>query len=436
MVFRIGILGGGPAGLTAALALESYCNGRDIQVTLIDRNKSAKDYPGVEYGIQERACRAFERMGIKGEALRRGNPNTVIEFRNGKNNTKQGEVKTNPNYCVCVVRQDFLADLESLLKSTKILRQHIVTKIHPHADSTMEVYYAIGKETIKKSMTFDFLVAADGVQSIVRKAFFPEHETVYDRGFSSLYMLIEIPENMAPQHFSTLANGSSSILIMGTSSTATLFPMGKNRLAVGIGFDHAVRSKLWSEQDLPTDMEWSDIPAAKKHAIALKLAEDAPYADGVIGKSMAFVPDWDHYKIYLWKMRDSDALPEPFAKANQGNFVVIGDAAHAIMPTIGMGASLAIEDAERLGSLMAQAINAVPNAEALGTRMQTQVCVAFAKERYPVWKDLISRARKAAALNFTNISHRKRFSMSPQIPGTVLSTIVAGFERVRDRLGL
>ena len=35
---------------------------------------------------------------------------------------------------------------------------------------------------------------------------------------------------------------------------------------------------------------------------------------------------------------------------------MIGDAAHAIMPTIGMGASLAIEDAEILGCILSNQI--------------------------------------------------------------------------------
>ncbi|HEX8575557.1 MAG TPA: FAD-dependent monooxygenase [Flavobacterium sp.] len=53
-------------------------------------------------------------------------------------------------------------------------------------------------------------------------------------------------------------------------------------------------------------------------------------------------------------MRDSDVATRPY---NQyGNVIMIGDAAHAITPTIGMGASLAIEDAEILGHKLSEQI--------------------------------------------------------------------------------
>lgn len=48
---QIGILGGGPAGLMAALCLEAYLP-VSVSITLFDRNQSETDYPGVEYGIQ------------------------------------------------------------------------------------------------------------------------------------------------------------------------------------------------------------------------------------------------------------------------------------------------------------------------------------------------------------------------------------------------
>ena len=61
MVTKIGIIGAGPAGLVMALALEAYCkSNKDVEITLIDKNQSAIDYPGVEYGIQARACEALK----------------------------------------------------------------------------------------------------------------------------------------------------------------------------------------------------------------------------------------------------------------------------------------------------------------------------------------------------------------------------------------
>jgi salicylate hydroxylase len=79
MAIKIGIIGAGPAGIVTALALETYCKSKEsVEITLIDKNKSAFDYPGVEYGIQERACKALKRIGIKDKALACGLETTRI----------------------------------------------------------------------------------------------------------------------------------------------------------------------------------------------------------------------------------------------------------------------------------------------------------------------------------------------------------------------
>jgi salicylate hydroxylase len=355
VTLRIGILGGGPAGLVTALALEHYAGGL-VETTLIDRNRSESDYPGVEYGIQERACRALARIGLKDAALRRGHPNAEIAFTIARTGRRQGLVKTDPRWTICVVRQEFLADLAGLLMTTTVRRRTFVERVEPADDGRVALHTRVqgdgtgdGAPDRASTLVFDALVAADGVHSVVRKAFFPAWAHTTDRGFSCLYALIEAPGADAPPHFAEVANGGRSELILGRMSTTTLFPLGKDRVAVGIGFDHATRDRLWREEGLAPGQAWTAIPAERKRALALRLAADAPLYDGLVARLFErHVPDWDSYRLYLWAMRDSDPLPTPFAEAC--NVAVIGDAAHAFMPTIGMGASLAIEDAERLAA--------------------------------------------------------------------------------------
>jgi len=378
----------------------------------------------------------LEKIGIKDLALRRGQANTDISFHNARTGKQIGNIKTNPNYTVCVNRQEFLADLASLLDRTLVLRQHLVTRLTTGADNTIQAHCEIGTASEPAVFNFDLVIAADGIQSLVRKEFFPAASQIYDRGFSSLYLLLEIPHELAPAHFSEIANGSQSKLIMGYCSTTTIFPMGHDRLAVGIGFDDMVKSRLWSEQGLPETMPWKEIPVLIKKSIALKLAADAPLFDSMISKAFELVPDWNHYKVYLWKMRDTDPLPAPYAKEGEGNFIAIGDAAHAIMPTIGMGASLAIEDAERLAFMLAAMIKKEPDVALLKSRLREELYLPYTKDRYPIWSDLVSRARSAANKNFTNISKRKRFAVSAQIPGYLPSRIVGIVEFILEKLNI
>jgi salicylate hydroxylase len=428
---RIGILGAGPAGLMTALALEGYLQSTDVAITILDRNTTEADYPGVEYGIQERACRALESIGKLEQALKRGNPCNEITFYNARLDKAFRSVRSNPKYTRCVVRQEFLSDLAGMLQRTAVKRRHLVSSVITLRNGIVSV---TGHDTgTEKPFTeeFDLLVAADGVHSVVRKTLFPDSAVINDQGFSCIYMLIEGDAANAPAGFLERANGGRSEITMGSISTMTMFPLGKGRLALGIGFDHETKSALWKEHGLPDDVDWRLIPADKKKAIAAQLTSDTARRDDVFVKALELIPDWNSYKIYVWAMRDTDPLQKPY----QGSVIAIGDAAHAIMPTIGMGASLAIEDAERLAARLANVVREAGTPEAFRASLESGVFKPFACERYPVWHELVGRARQAAIGNFIRVHKRKRFSIGPQIPNNTLSRIFTGIEWIAEKIG-
>ena len=418
MPIRIGIIGAGPAGLVTALALESYCIS-DVEITLLDRNKSAVDYPGVEYGIQKRACLALKRIGVKARALSGGLGNSRISFFNTRTNKKQRfGISTDPDLTICVIRQEFLAALTDLLKQTKIHRQCSVKSI----EASYEKVRVLCDDTqdSNSSYEFDLLIAADGIGSIVRKDYFKDENYIHNRGFSCLYMLIEVPEE-GSNNLKALANTGESWIVLGKSTTATFFPLGKNRFAVGIGFDEAVQAELWHSAGVHPDIPWAELDVYTKRKIAELLAADCPFQGDILLDAFQWIPDWNSYKIYLWKMRDSDVSKRPYNK--HGNVIMIGDAAHAIMPTIGMGASLAIEDAEILGRHISEHIAQKKS----GFKSTLE---KYASIRVPVWDDLMARARTAARLNFVGIRHRNRFSIGPQVPGRVFWKVVSKVEEL------
>ncbi|HLL25489.1 MAG TPA: NAD(P)/FAD-dependent oxidoreductase [Kofleriaceae bacterium] len=431
---RIAVLGGGPAGLVTALALERYARGT-VDVTLFDRNATETDYPGVEYGIQERACRALHRIGLKDAALRRGLPNREIVFRVGSTGggaRVQGRVRTDPAWCVCVVRQEFLADLATLLTSTQVRRRTIVERIALGPDRTVQLSVRRPDDEGCHDDTFDCVVAADGVNSIVRKQLFAPWATLHDRGFSSLYLLIDGRGHDAlASRFRALANEGRSELMLGSETTWTFFPLGDDRLAVGVGFPHAVRDRLWAEQGAGAGQEWSALSAAQKRAIALRLTDDM--ADDRMLLRRLFeelVRDWDSFRIYLWAMRDSDPLPQPYL--DESNVVAIGDAAHAFMPTIGMGASLAIEDAEALAARVARVASAHPEPDDFRAALRAEAFIPFTRDRVPLWNELMVRARWAARANFLHARPRNRFALAPQVPGYLRSRAIGAMEWLVD----
>jgi salicylate hydroxylase len=82
-------------------------------------------------------------------------------------------------------------------------------------------------------------------------------------------------------------------------------------------------------------------------------------------------PDWSRdmlqtaESIGLWQLRDID----PLKTWHRGPVILIGDAAHAMLPTQGQGASQAIEDAEALGAIFAD-ITAQPSFREVERRLK------------------------------------------------------------------
>jgi salicylate hydroxylase len=76
-------------------------------------------------------------------------------------------------------------------------------------------------------------------------------------------------------------------------------------------------------------------------------------------------PEWmkDVFKqtddLGLWQLRDID----PLTTWTKGKVILIGDAAHSMLPTQGQGASQALEDAEALGAFFEGYEKDSPNAE-------------------------------------------------------------------------
>ena len=433
-IIRIGIVGAGPAGLVSALGIEAYDVENNFEITILDKNKSFVDYPGVEYGIQARACHALDRIGIKERALHRGVRASEIKLYNSRINKKFHTIKSDPSHTRCVVRQEFLHDLSLLLKRTTFISQCEVKQYIPNKNGSVQLKCEM-ERIEKKELEFDLVIACDGSFSRARKQFFPNSSEKIDRSFSCLYMLLEAPDVLqAPEKFLDLANGSKSEIIMGKNCTITLFPLGKNRLAYGIGFDHNSKKKIWENFNLSQDTYWKDIDKNTKKKIAQTLVHDATPHEEMYKNVLEYVKDWNSFKIYLWKMADTNALTTPNVK--NSNIILIGDASHAIMPTIGMGASLAIEDAEILTRKLVNKVQESRNKNEFYKHIQTTLFPEFTAERVPVWKELIRRARLAAKENFIDLSSKKRFASGPQIPNNKLSQIVSFWEKILRKLNL
>jgi salicylate hydroxylase len=421
---RVGIVGAGPAGLTAAVALQRYAPPGSVEVTLLDRHRSSDDHLGVEYGLQARAMRALHRIGADGAARERGHPVDRIEFHD-RRDRRRLRLRVDPRWTVGVLRRQFLADLTGLVRAP-VLRSHHVRAITP-ADRGRAVGVAFAGN--RPGRTFDLLVAADGIRSAARSTFFPGDAVTHDRGFGVVYLLADatgVPDTALPPGFLDVANGHTIRFTRGSFATNVWFPAGRRRVTLALGADHATRARLWAEHGLTPDAPWAELPGGARERLTRRIAGDTPGSGGFFPAALDLVRDWAGPDVYLWSMRDSDPLPRPYAA--DAPVVLVGDAAHAFLPTIGMGASLAIEDAERLAALLGRHLAGGGGRDGL----RENVLVPFAAQRGAVWDDLMRRAR-AAVTNWRHETVDQGFALSPYVPSRVGAAVVRGYERLRGR---
>jgi salicylate hydroxylase len=432
MTLHIAILGSGPAGLATALALEKSTNST-VKITLLDRNKSSTDYKGVEYGIRERACEALDRLGLKELALVDAHEPSEQVFHNARTDEVERRVPIKPGTTFNVLRTEFLERLTTLLSRTEILRQRNAARLEVREGGAVRIHFSDKeKGSEKEAIDCDVLIAADGANSVARSQYFP-HATTLDRGFSSIYMLVQAEDSdvKIPQHFLDLANGPMVFYSHGTFASNIIFPEGRNRMTLALNFDHATASQVWRDHGLTPDIKWADVPVEIKKSIAITMAKDTPTYDSVMANALELVKDWNGPTIYEWEMRDSDVLVEPYAP--DAKIVFVGDSARAFLPTIGMGASLAIEDAEWLGTCLGNYLSTHAHGEVSLDDIRQKVFVPYMNARRDIWIDLLDRARMAARNNIDQKTMH-RYEVAPFIPTELGKSVVHAVEVARRSL--
>lgn len=183
-------------------------------------------------------------------------------------------------------------------------------------------------------LSADLIVGADGIKSAVRKYVLGEEENAIPTGLSAYRMMIptevleqepDFVEIINPRKGSTtMVIGRDRRLIMGPARNGTIYSI----------------VALVPDESMNENSENASWTTAGDH--------------GKMMSSFAEFPEWAKKPLLLargtplglWQLRDLDPLKTWY----HGRAILIGDAAHAMLPTQGQGASQAIEDAEALGA--------------------------------------------------------------------------------------
>jgi len=362
---RAAIVGGGIGGLAAANSLHR----RGIDVTVFEQANALGEV-GAGVFIYPNSLRQLERMGF-GEAL------AAVGARVGSGSeyyrmdgTVVGSILTADssgwNGLYGMHRADLLNALAAALPAAAIRTGHRCIGIDQSADAA-RLKFANGQ-----TAEVDVVIAADGIHSSLQKYIVEPQPPEYSgsRAYRGLIARDQLPDWRHEAHQ----------VWMGDGKHFMVFPVRSGRLLNYVGF-------------VPTESEtiesWSAV--GDREELAASFAGWDPRVTELIGKIET---------CFWWGLYDR----RPLSKWTEGRLVLLGDAAHPMLPHLGQGANQAIEDGIALAVLLegqraADVPDILPHYERL-RRVRTDLIQAEARQnglRYDSqYKSLEQRDREIA----------------------------------------
>ncbi|MFJ8976573.1 FAD-dependent monooxygenase [Streptomyces sp. NPDC102282] len=363
------VIGSGIGGLTAAVAL---CRS-GWEVTVLERSPSLEPI-GAGISLAPNSQRALDVIGL-GDAVR----DLAGWQGDGGMRTPSGRWLARTDSAAAAAR--FGGPLVLLPRSAlvELLRAGLPGAAVRTGTSALlvDAGHAGGRRAVVRTpsgdIEADLVVGADGIRSGVRAALFPRHPGPSYSGFTTWRVLAPAPERPFPSH-ETWGRGS-----------------------------------LWGSHPMKDGRIYA-------YAAATAPA-GARAADDEKAELLRRFGDWHHPVPEIIEAvepgqvlrHDVHQMTVPLPAFHGGRTVLVGDAAHAMAPTLGQGGNQAIEDAVVLAHHMA------PEAD------QRAAAAAYSADRQPRTTAIV---RKAA-----RVSRMMQLSSRPAV------TLRAGLMSAASRLG-
>jgi salicylate hydroxylase len=316
------MIGGGLGGLTAAIALKR----QGLAVEVFEAASQLEEV-GAGLTLGRGAQQVFRDLGIQAAVAAIACPAGTVPFLHYRNARllmgapDPGDGRPDDGEAD-IVRHCYRADLQAVL-----LAEAQRLGVPVHTGHSLLAFEAFGAGVTARfangaSATGVALVGADGVRSAVRALLWPGDAPRYTNHVAYRFL---VPAHEAAPH---MGLGRSAIFI-GPQRTFNRYTMtgGKVVNCAGLVETDEVVAEGWSI-------------AATRSEVAEAFADWHPDVLGLIDQASS---------IIKWGLYDRAPLPH---WAN-GRATLLGDAAHAMLPFLGMGAAMAIEDGWALARALA-----------------------------------------------------------------------------------
>jgi 2-polyprenyl-6-methoxyphenol hydroxylase-like FAD-dependent oxidoreductase len=302
---KFAIVGGGIGGLTLAIAMQQ----KGFDVVVFESAPKIKPL-GAGIVLAGNAMKALAEIGIDSEILKAGNQLKLLRIKNqrGKILNELDAEKINEEYGInnfAIHRADLHKILMEHLKEGTLILGKSCLDIQQD-DQSVQL-----KFSDNSTAAFDYVIACDGIHSVIRKKIFPQSKTRF-AGYTCFRAVV----NEQPKNFNQTENTET----WGANGRFGIVPLKNDRIywfaCINTTFNDPVM-KSFKPNDLLNYFKDFHYPVSE--IINLTQNEQLIWSDIVDLK--------------------------PIKKFISGRIALLGDAAHATTPNMGQGACMAIEDA-------------------------------------------------------------------------------------------
>ncbi|MCJ1428139.1 hypothetical protein MMC29_006047 [Sticta canariensis] len=295
--------------------------------------------------LSPNALRILNSLGVYERIRSKGYNFSMIAFKNEDEETTDlyplGDEHQYGYNALRIYRQILLDELRSTVHACDIPVTYGKKFSHVLSESPTEVSFEF---TDGSSASASLLIGTDGIHSTVRKYVSPSTSPGYS---GVLAITCAVPRSAL--HFPP--DKDYSILpvgIHGAQGTFVLAPQDIDGSEVLAG-----TQKKYPEQ---TREEWDRLFSAKDELLAL-LSSNKSTWPSLVQSALNAVPK---ETLSIWPFYIVPTLPSWTSSSHYNRVLILGDAAHAIPPTAGQGASQAFEDAFSLAFVLSQQSSSQP----------------------------------------------------------------------------
>ncbi len=336
------VAGAGIAGLTTAIAFAR----RGYRVTILERAANLQD-AGAGIQLPANATAILERLGVLGLLRHATDQVSAIDLRNIRTGGFLLTLPIGPysrekwlSPYLTAHRGDLHRAMVSAIGYEPGIRVLLSAEVRGYKRQDNGVTVTIDRDGYEQDIYGDMLVGADGVRSTVR-AQVPGAKTPVASGYVALRSMIGV-DSVYGQELADLIEGEGRVVSF----------IGRRRHMV---IYRVRRGKVFNIVMVVHNKALASDPNAW----------GAPATSRVIRQAFR----WTHPSLKC--LRDEDIgwttwpiheMPADSAWTDGANVVLIGDAAHSMLPFAAQGAAMAIEDADALAEAITTSASDIPQA--------------------------------------------------------------------------